>query len=68
MEPSREIRDLVLGIYHDMSTGDLSALDDLFTDSPDAAAFGTDPQEFWTGGPEIKAMHRQQVSEMGTDG
>ena len=40
MEPSREIRDLVFGIYHDFSVGDLSLID-LFSDHDGTVGIGT---------------------------
>jgi adenylate cyclase len=66
VERSPELRRLVLGMYHDWSSGDLSFLDELFSGHDGALAIGTDPDEWWPGGPNIRAIFKQQITE--TDG
>ena len=65
MEPSRELRGLMLAFYRDWSMGDTSGID-LFSDSDDMTLVGSDPVEWYRGGPGIKAMFTQQFEELGT--
>jgi len=60
VEPSREIRDLLLGIYRDLSVGDAS-LADLISERDGTVSIGTDPDEWIVGGPESKAVFREAV-------
>jgi class 3 adenylate cyclase/ketosteroid isomerase-like protein len=62
VKPSREIRDCVLGIYHDMAEGRLS---DRLSMSPDAAFVGTGPGEVWIGGDAIRTALQVQNEEFG---
>lgn len=61
MKPSREIRDLVLGLYHDFSTGSTEA----YSASDDATFFGTGPNEFWVGGKVLRAVFAAQDEQLG---
>lgn len=60
MEPSREIRDLLFGIYHDFCTGDTSLVD-LLSDHDGMVSIGTDPDEWIVGGRENKAVLREAI-------
>jgi class 3 adenylate cyclase len=62
LKPSREIRDCVLGIYHDMAEGRVS---DLMSMSPDAAFVGTGPGEVWVGGQAVRTAIQVQNEELG---
>jgi len=63
MKPSREIRNLVLGLYHDMAEADPTATD-IFSSTPEAICVGSDPGELWIG-PEIAQMLRAQMLATG---
>jgi class 3 adenylate cyclase len=64
MRESKELRDLVLGFYHDWAAGDPVHMD-LLSEHPDALAIGTDPREWWVGGRGIRAIWRRQLEELG---
>lgn len=64
MERSRELRGLVLAMYHDWSSADPTFLD-LFSDSDDFTLIGTDPAEWFHGGRTAKSIFRTQVEEIG---
>lgn len=63
MKPSRELRDLVLGMFHDFANADPSVIG-LISKSDGAVAIGTDAAEFWIGGPQIQALQRKQMEEI----
>lgn len=63
MEESREIRDIVLGMYHDWGRGDASFIDRLVSDRDDVLAIGTDPAEWWPTGRGFKAIWHRQFEE-----
>jgi class 3 adenylate cyclase len=65
MKPSRELRDATLGGIHDLGRGDLDAWLEGISLSEDTVFIGSDPAEFWVGGPQIRAVLRQQLSEVG---
>ena len=58
MKPSREIRNVVLGMYQDLWTG---SLDDTFPDSEDMLMVGTGPGEIWRGSALIRAVMKAQA-------
>src|SRR5258708_2005230 len=63
MQPSRDLRLLVLGLYHDWTNkGD--PWTPLLLDHPDVLVIGTDPNEWWRGGRKAAAVRRQQTAEM----
>lgn len=64
MKPSRELRDLMLGFLADVAEGS-DAYVELLSASEHASMIGTDPEEFWVGGREIRALARVQQQEMG---
>jgi class 3 adenylate cyclase len=64
VKPSKEIRDLVLGYFHDFANADpASTL--LFSESDDTVVIGMDPTEFYVGGPQIRALLKKQLEEIG---
>lgn len=62
MKPSREIRDCVLGIYHDMAEGEGPDQLSMF---PDTVFVGTGPGEVWVGGQAIRTAIQLQNDEFG---
>jgi class 3 adenylate cyclase len=60
VEPSREIRDLLFGIYHDFATGDVSLIH-LISEHDGVVTIGTDPGEWVIGGRETKAVFLEGV-------
>jgi class 3 adenylate cyclase len=64
MKPSREIRNVVLGLYHDVSTSVGPA--GLLTNNEGATLIGTGPREFWVGKAAIEAVWKAQVEAIGT--
>ncbi len=64
MKPSREVRDLVLGLLHDWANADPNWIE-LISRSDGAVGIGTDPAEFWVGGPQIRAIAKRQMEEIG---
>lgn len=63
MQESRELRDLVLGLYRDWEVDRTNV--DFISEHPDAVAVATDPREWWVGGPGIRAIIRRQSEELG---
>jgi class 3 adenylate cyclase len=63
MRPSKDLRDLMLGLYHDWSMGEPSFIDRVTSDRPEALLIGTDPREWLVGGPAIRALWRRQFEE-----
>ena len=64
MKPSRELRNVVLGMYHDWSTSNADAAE-LFTSSDDAVLIGTAPGEWFIGGKVIRAALAAQEEQIG---
>jgi adenylate cyclase len=64
VKPSRELRNVVLGWYHDVSADSVAGAD-LFTDSDDAVFIGTAPGELWIGGNVIRAVLAAQHEQIG---
>src|SRR2546421_3876575 len=64
MQESKELRDLILGFYHDWAAGEPAHLD-LWSEHSDALSIGTDPREWWVGGRGIRAIWRRQLEELG---
>jgi len=64
LKSSREIRDLVLGWYHDLSgAGDPL---EVFSSSEDGVFIGTGPSEYWVGGRAVRAALRLQDDALGS--
>jgi ketosteroid isomerase-like protein len=66
MNPSVEIRDAVLRFYEAVATGDVSALERLFSRQSGVLAIGSDPDEWWAGHDTIVDAFKAQAQGMGT--
>lgn len=64
MESSRELRNVVLGLFHEWSRGDPSVVD-LVSPHQGTVVIGTDPEEWWTGGSQARAVWAKQLHELG---
>jgi ketosteroid isomerase-like protein len=64
VERSDELRDLMLGFYDALSTGDATFVDRHFSRGADVRAIGTDPQEWWSG-QRVVEVFREQIEAMG---
>lgn len=64
MKPSRELRDLVLGLIHDFANADPSAIERI-SKSDSTVYLGADPVEVYVGGSQIRAILRKQFEEIG---
>jgi class 3 adenylate cyclase len=64
MKRSRELRDFVLGLYHDWSATGFPL--DLISASSDVIAIGTAPDEFIVGGTVMRAVMEAQDAAVGT--
>jgi len=65
MEPSAELKSVVLRLYESMSTGDVSAVERLFSRQSGVLAVGSDPSEWWADHDAIAEAFRAQLQEMG---
>jgi class 3 adenylate cyclase len=65
MEHSKELRDLILGFYHDVAQGDTSARDRVQSTSALATGIGTDRDEWRTGGAAILVIIHKHEEELG---
>jgi ketosteroid isomerase-like protein len=61
MTRSNEAADVVRAFYEMMATGDTEAIDRMCSDDAGAIMIGTDPDEWWEGGAQIKSALRQQL-------
>ena len=66
MNRSTKVRDAVLGLYESMGTGDVSALERLFSGQSGVLAIGSDPSEWWVGHDTIVEAFRAQLQGSGT--
>lgn len=66
MKPSNEVRNAVLGLYESMGTGDVSAIERLFSCHTGVLAIGTDPDEWWAGHETIVEAFKAQLQGSGT--
>jgi len=66
MNPSAELRNAVLRLYEGMSSGDVSAIERLFSRQSGVLAIGSDPNEWWSGYDTIVRAFKVQLQEMGT--
>ena len=62
MQPSAELRDLLLRYYAAMSDGDIADIECLV--DHEALAIGTDPAE-WLSGAELWSVFRAQLAQLG---
>ena len=65
MNPSTEVRNAVLCLYESMGTGDVSAIERLFSYESGVLAIGTDPNEWWAGHDTIVEAFRAQLQGSG---
>ena len=66
MNPSTEVKNAVLRLYESMGTGNVAAIERLFSRESGALAIGSDPDEWWAGQDTIAAAFRAQLQGMGT--
>ena len=66
MERSRELRGLVIAMYQEFGACD-PGLVDIFAEDDAVVGIGTDPMEWWVGGPLVKAIYRQQLTEVASE-
>ena len=66
MEPSDGPKNAVLRLYDAVATGDLSAIERLFSRRSGVLAIGSDPAEWWAGHDAIVRAFEAQIGEMGT--
>lgn len=64
MDPSRELRELMLGFYEALAGGDPSFIDRHFSVADGARGLGTDPDEWWQGSRVADAW-KEQLKAMG---
>jgi ketosteroid isomerase-like protein len=58
-----DLADVVRRYYDAFATGDVDAVEQMSSDDERAIAIGTDPDEWWQGGREIKAQLRNQLTQ-----
>jgi hypothetical protein len=62
-----ELRDLTMGLYQAMTTGDASFIS-TFSRQPGVLCIGTDPAEWWSDSPTLERVMAAQLQEMGARG
>ncbi len=65
MNPSVELKEIMLHLYANRSSGDVSAVQGLFSRQEGVLFVGTDPDEWWTGHDTIERVFKAQLQEMG---
>jgi ketosteroid isomerase-like protein len=65
MQPSMELKELVLRTYAAMSNGDTSFYDNHLSRQDGVLIIGSDPDEWWTGYQTITDVFKAQMREMG---
>ncbi|MEW6665322.1 MAG: nuclear transport factor 2 family protein [Thermodesulfobacteriota bacterium] len=65
MNRSVEVRNAMLRLYDSMTSGDVSAVERLFSRQSGVLAIGTDPNEWWAEYETIVRVHKAQLQEMG---
>ncbi len=65
MEPSAELKSVVLRLYEAVSGGDMAAVERLFSRQSGALVIGSDPNEWLVGHDAIAGAFRAQFREMG---
>jgi hypothetical protein len=65
MEQSGELRDVMLGFYKALGTGDVSFFDRHFSAADEVRGIGTDPVEWWRGGATVAGVWKEQLEAMG---
>ena len=56
-----ELGEVIGRFYEAFAARDVEAVERMSSDDPGAVAIGTDPDEWWEGGPAIKAVLREQL-------
>jgi ketosteroid isomerase-like protein len=64
MNPSEELKNIMMHFYQSMTTGDISAVDLLFSRQIGVLAIGSDPNEWWEGYGMITRVFKEQFQEM----
>ena len=64
MQQSAELREILLGFYRAVSTGDISSIERMISSDNATLTIGTDPQEWWRGEDVYRAF-REQLKAMG---
>jgi ketosteroid isomerase-like protein len=64
MEQSTELRDLVLQYYKALSSGDISFIENLFSQNAEVLAVGSDANEWWAGYKTIVSVFKAQLEEI----
>ena len=68
MKPSRQLRDIALGLWEDLTRSDPRAFVERFSKSDATVYIGSDPEEFIEGGPQVRAILTKQIEEMRAQG
>ena len=66
MNPSTEVRSAVLRLYESMGTGNVDAIERLFSHRDGVLAIGSDPDEWWAGHDTIVEAFKAQLQATGT--
>lgn len=64
MQPSGELKDVLVRFYDALAQGDLSVFDRHFSSSPVVRGIGTDPDEWWSG-TRLAEVWKEQLEAMG---
>ncbi len=66
MNQSTEVGNAVLRLYETMATGDVSAIERIFSRQSGVLAIGSDPDEWWAGHDTIVEAFKVQLQGTGT--
>ena len=58
-----ELADVIQRFYQAFASSDIEALERMSSDDEGAVGIGTDPDEWWVGGRDIKAAMREQLAD-----
>ncbi len=64
MQPSAELRKVILRLYEGMTAGDASTVERLFSRQSGVLGIGTDPNEWWAGYEAYARLFKAQLKEM----
>lgn len=64
MNPSVELKNVMLRLYESMSSGDVSAIERLISRQSGVLVIGTDPDEWWAGYDTIVGAFKAQMQGM----
>jgi SnoaL-like protein len=65
MNASVDLKNAMLRLYESMTSGNVSAIQRLFSRQSGVTAIGTDPNEWWADYETIVRVHKAQFQEMG---